>query len=147
MTALCDETRSAERALRNGWLFAECPEQELREISALCAVMDVPAGRTLLSEQKPHDACYVIVQGQAAVTRAGRVIGRVGEGAVLGTTALIGDGRSNVTAVATTDMRVLAVHRDELVGYLSRGGWSVRHRLDILTAETKRPLCASGRAA
>jgi CRP-like cAMP-binding protein len=147
MTAVCDETRTAERALRNGWLFAECPEQELREISALCAVMDVPAGGKLLNEHEPHDACYVVVSGAASVTRGGHDIGRVGEGAVLGTTALIDDGTSNVTAIAASDMRVLALQRAELVGYLARGGWSVRHRLDILTAETRRPERASVCAA
>ena len=139
MTAACDETRIAERALRNGWLFAECPEQELREISALCAVMDVPAGATLLSEHEPNDACYVVVSGAAAVTRGGHDIGHVGEGAVLGTTTFIEDGTSNVTAIAASDMRVLELQRAKLVGYLACGGWSVRHRLDILTAERSRP--------
>jgi CRP-like cAMP-binding protein len=143
MTTLCaeaqsNEAASTEAALQEAWLFSDCSAGELDQLAARALPMEIPAGRTLLHEDDAHDACYVVVDGEAALTRRGRVLGRATRGKMIGITSLVGDGTSNVTAVAATPLSVLRVERATLEAYVAREGWSVRHRLEVIAAERGR---------
>ena len=144
MTTVCVQRPSRPLMLRNVWLFSDCSDHELDEVSALCTSVQVCAGQTLVRAGCGERSCLVVVSGLAAVERAGRRIGHAAEGAIVGLAGLI-DGRgSSVTVVAETDMHVLVLHYEDFAALLSRGtGWSIRHRLQILAAEQSAKLGGS----
>lgn len=95
--------------LDTGWLaglafFQDWRPEELRAVSNLGERQEVAAGTVLIDQGRVGDACYVIVDGTAAVYMQGEFVTTVGAGSMVGEMALIEHRPRNATVVADTDM-------------------------------------------
>jgi CRP-like cAMP-binding protein len=71
-------------------------------------------GMTLVREGDVGNDAYVILEGEAAVSRNGRRIGDLGPGDAFGELALLSNGTRIATVRATSDMQLLVFDRDAL---------------------------------
>lgn len=89
-------------------IFARCTPKELKQIAALGDRAVVPAGKVLLTEGEHPAEAYVVISGEAIVSRGGTEVARVGGGEQLGEMSLL-DGRAprSATVTAATEMELL----------------------------------------
>lgn len=99
-------------------LFAECSKRDLAMIASLTDEIEVAAGRTLIVQGDIGHEAFVVVDGNASVTRDGNEVDEVGPGAVFGEMALIDRRPRNASVTATTPMRVLVIGKREFSGLL-----------------------------
>ena len=65
-------------------LFSELNKKELKAVSRLMTSVNIKAGRDLMVEGQAGREFLVILEGEATVRRAGRVLAKVGQGDFLG---------------------------------------------------------------
>jgi CRP-like cAMP-binding protein len=97
-------------------LFSEASRSELEVIRRHLTKLRLAAGRVLVREGARGDQFMVIVDGQAAVSEAGRTIATLDRGDVVGEMALLeedGPGRRNATVTLRTDATVYVGTRSE----------------------------------
>jgi CRP-like cAMP-binding protein len=107
-------------------LFAEVGPEELTALEARLDDVRVDAGGTVLREGEPGHRFLLILEGEAAVTRAGAAIGSVGRGSIVGEQAVLRDRPRNATVTAITPLVGLAGGIDEFVALADAPG--VRER-------------------
>jgi CRP-like cAMP-binding protein len=90
-------------------LFAGLTNAELAAIEALASVARVPPGMTLAREGASPNRLYVVLQGEASVLRAGRMLGIGRRGFCFGTEAWLGGTNSDTTVVSTTAMTLFVL--------------------------------------
>jgi CRP-like cAMP-binding protein len=90
------------------WL-ADCTEEQLTEVAKLAEHLDIQAGEVILREGRLGRELFVIIDGTATVTRAGRVVNVLGAGDYFGELAAIEAQPRSATVTATTDLRVLII--------------------------------------
>lgn len=96
--------------LRKVPLFARCSKRELAEIAMLADEVDLRQGKTLIREGASGREFFVLLEGQADVTKNGRRINRMGAGEFFGEIALVAPSATRTaTVTATTPVRVLVV--------------------------------------
>lgn len=83
-------------------LFRGCSRRELRALSRLAEVIDVPAGDALIRQDERGTEFFVIVSGAAEVSRDGQVLATLGAGDFAGELALL-DGKPRSASVVTTE--------------------------------------------
>jgi len=98
----------AER-LRKVSLFDACNDKQLEFIASRVDEVDVDAGRTLTKQGQSGGEFFIILSGDAEVTRAGAVVARLGAGGYFGEIALLDNGPRTATVVAKTPMRLLVL--------------------------------------
>ncbi len=100
-------------------LFSTCSKRELEKIAQMAEEITIPAGKALLEQgtsgQKAREA-YVIVKGSVTVRRNGRKIAELGPGESVGEMALFDDGPRTATVVSATDLTVLVLQRQQMLG-------------------------------
>jgi CRP-like cAMP-binding protein len=104
-------------------LFQGLPRRDLERISALCTTVDRPAESVLCAEGRSGQECFVIVEGELAVTIDGANVAALGPGSFFGELALLDGEPRSATVTATTDVRLLVFTRrefEELVAYAPR---------------------------
>jgi len=92
-------------------LLARCSKSELARIAALADVVDFRQGDTLMTEGKPGMEAFVVVDGSARVTRAGRKLADLGPGDWVGEIALLSNVPRTATVVATSPLQTLVLTR------------------------------------
>jgi len=75
---------------------------DLRSLYAQCEPMDVAPGTTLITEGQPGEALIIIRKGNVDIRVGGKVVAQLKDGACLGEMALVDDGPTSATVVATT---------------------------------------------
>jgi CRP-like cAMP-binding protein len=105
--------------LRGMELFAAVDGEALAAIAKVTSEAQVAAGEALVSEGDHGDALFVVVSGRARLMRGERVLGEVGERAVIGEVALLDPGPRTASVTALTDLEVLRVGRDDFVEILA----------------------------
>ena len=88
-------------------LFAQCSRRELAQIALLSSELNLPAGRTLMTEGEPGREFFVLAEGQVEVRRKGRRIRELSDGDFLGEIALLTDLPRTATVTALTPVTVL----------------------------------------
>ncbi|MDZ7839361.1 MAG: cyclic nucleotide-binding domain-containing protein [Gammaproteobacteria bacterium] len=80
--------------------------------------MSVSRGATIFTEAERGDTMYVIVEGRVQIERAGSkasvVLATLEPGSFFGEMAVVDQAERTATAVALTDVSLLAVHASEL---------------------------------
>lgn len=108
--------RSPKELLRQSPLFAGLPEDDLDQMYKASAMIDLPAGATLLREGDTGHAMYIILSGELEVTkRSGAddvVLSRLGAGEIVGEMALLGQTVRLASARALRDSNVLEVSQE-----------------------------------
>ena len=98
--------------------FEGVSEVMLQDLASLLLPLDLPAGGVLFAEGDEGDAMYVVVDGDLEVSRRGRSVASVGEGALLGDMALLTEAPRAATAKARHDSKLLRMSRDGFIELL-----------------------------
>jgi CRP-like cAMP-binding protein len=70
-----------------------------------------PAGKTIMQEGTGGAFMYVVLEGRVAITIKGGLVARAGAGGVFGEMALVDQSTRAATAIAETDVALLAINR------------------------------------
>jgi voltage-gated potassium channel len=94
-------------------LFQSLSDMELAEIAGWFEVKEVGAGVRLAGEGTTGYSFFVLADGGAAVTAAGRDVASLGPGDFFGEMALLGPGRRQATVTTTSPTRVLVLFGED----------------------------------
>jgi CRP-like cAMP-binding protein len=108
-----------EARLANVPLFRACSKQDLRLIARLADSDTCQAGDVLVREGRRGNELFVIVNGEAEVSRDGSTVATLKAGDYFGELAVLSPGPRSATVTATTDMEVLIVTPRELAVLIS----------------------------
>ena len=134
-------------------LFENCAERDLGEIAAIMVEATRPAGSYLTRQGRDGGLMFVLVEGEAEViagdetarpgadqtdgTAAGRVIGRLRPGDVVGELSLI-DGKARSASVrALSDVTVLEIVSDDFRELVDRSPGFVLSLLKALSLRVR----------
>jgi len=95
-------------------LFSLCSKAELRLISAQSTLTLIPAGKAVVRERQHGDEFFVLVTGEAEVTRDGAFVTTLGPGAFFGELALLDPAPRDATVTAVTDLELYRLTSSEL---------------------------------
>src|SRR5437763_7682388 len=90
-------------------LFRACSDSELGRVDSLVDDIDVGAGEILIREGRHDPQSFVIVSGEAAVTRAGEALATLTSGDFFGEMALLDGAARSATVAAVTPMHLLVL--------------------------------------
>ena len=99
-------------------LFAACSRKDLQLVARRAEDVRVAAGKTLVSEGETGHEFFVILEGNAKVSRQGRKIANIGPGAAFGELALLEKAPRNATITAETDMELVVLGQREFAGLI-----------------------------
>lgn len=106
--------------LRSVPLFESQGQRGIDEISRLVRVVDLPAGRRVVTEGEPGHDFFVIASGSVRIERSGRHLRTLGAGDFLGEIALIDGGPRTATAMTETDAQLLVISQTDFGVLLER---------------------------
>jgi CRP-like cAMP-binding protein len=94
-------------------LFADLSSRDLRRVAGLAEETWFNAGRVIVEEGQPGSSFYVILDGEARVTkgRSGRVLSRLKPGDHFGEMALLDGQPRSATVIAETSLDAIRIKR------------------------------------
>jgi CRP-like cAMP-binding protein len=114
--------------LRAVQMFSACTDKELAQIARVCDEMAVEPGAVVVEEGSAGEGFYLVVTGEAAVSRGGTTVASVGPGQYFGELSLLDEAPRNATVTAQTAMTLLQLRRREFAAVLD--SWpGVAHKL------------------
>jgi len=90
-------------------LFADLSRRQLIEVARLTDDLEVPGGTVLCEVGSRGDEFFVIIDGEAVVTRHGEELATLGSGDFFGEIAVIEPVRRTATVTAVTPLRFFLV--------------------------------------
>lgn len=117
--AAARDARALAQALAAFPGFAVCSPGDLEVLAGAGRVISLPVRWAFLHEGTPADACWVLLDGEVQVQRAGVQVAVLGPGAVLGEMGLLGRSLRQATVVTLTGVQALRVENDVLVELLA----------------------------
>jgi len=127
--AAARDARALVQALAAFPGFAVCSPEDLEVLAGVARVISLPPRWAFLHEGTPADACWVLLDGQVEVQRAGAQVAVLGPGAVLGEMGLLGRSLRQATVVTMTGVQALRVENHVLLALLhARPGLADRLR-------------------
>jgi CRP-like cAMP-binding protein len=127
--------------LRSIPMFQLLPPPVLERLSWELVPVEAPAGTQIMREGDVGDRFYVIAEGTVAITSQGRLLAERGPGNYVGEIALLRDVPRTATVSAATDVRLLALEREDFLAAItgSRPGAAAAHaEIDRRLAENRR---------
>ncbi len=121
--------------LRRVPLFGGCGTGSLKRIAMLVDEIDVATGKVLIREGAIGQEFFVIISGEVAVERDGRLLKTLGAGDFLGEIALVDDQPRSATATTTKASRVLVLGHSAFHSLLDE---FPRIQLEVLQALARR---------
>ena len=112
--------KSHHEYLRQIPMFANLDAKELDAVGLTATELDLPAGRTLMTEGARAHEMYVLMDGTVEVTQGGEHIADVGAGGFVGEMALLAHSHRNSTVTAKTDVTVIHIDGREFTTLLQR---------------------------
>lgn len=100
-------------------LFQSLSAEQVSRIASIADELKVSPSHQILDPAKEVDSLYVILDGEAELSRDGKAIARAGRGEVLGSWALFDVEPLGVGATAITDVRLLRINRNDFYDLLS----------------------------
>jgi CRP/FNR family transcriptional regulator, cyclic AMP receptor protein len=128
-------------ALKRSPLFEGLSRKQLAHLAQLSDDLDIPAGSVLCREGSRGREFFVIVDGEAEVTRGGQRIATVGEGDFFGEIALIDRVNRTATVTAVTPLRCFVISDRAFESVLETDPTIERK---VLRGLARRALSASG---
>jgi CRP/FNR family cyclic AMP-dependent transcriptional regulator len=90
-------------------LFAGCSKGELEQIAQIADEIDLPEGKEMTREGSRGREFFVLLEGDADVTKDGSNINKLGSGDFFGEIALVSDSPRTATVTATSPVRALVI--------------------------------------
>jgi CRP-like cAMP-binding protein len=97
-------------------LFTDLPRRLIQRVAKETDELSFAPGETIVQEGMLGETMFVVLEGQAKVTRGKRKVGEVLPGEFFGELSLIDGGPRSASVIAETPMRVLRVFRRTLTG-------------------------------
>jgi CRP-like cAMP-binding protein len=97
-------------ALRRSPLFEGLAKKQLMMLARLTDDLDVPAGSVLCREGERGREFFVIIEGEAEVTRGGKHLATIGSGEFFGEIALLERVVRTATVMATTPLSFFVIN-------------------------------------
>lgn len=92
-------------------LFSTMRKKDLRALAKLAKPMTLEAYTRLVTQGEKGDACFVLIDGTAAVHRNGRKIAELGPGSVIGEMALLDGHERSATVTMLGRGEVLRIQK------------------------------------
>lgn len=99
-------------------LFHGLSRRDLRRIASLSTQISLPEGRVVCREGDRPQEAFVLVEGTVAVSSEGKAVAVLRPGSVFGEMAMLENQPRNATVVATGQICVLVMTRQELLAVL-----------------------------
>ena len=100
-------------------LFRASSKRELEKVAKAADEVIVEAGRVLVTQGEIGRECYVIVSGEASVSRDGKEIARLGPGQPIGELAVLDGGPRTATVTALSELDLLVLGQREFSALLT----------------------------
>jgi CRP-like cAMP-binding protein len=94
-------------------LFSACSKKDLGLVAKRAEDVKVDAGKVLVSEGAAGAEFFVIIEGNARVSRHGQEVARLGSGDFFGDLALLDRAPRNATITAETPMELVVLGQRE----------------------------------
>jgi CRP/FNR family transcriptional regulator, cyclic AMP receptor protein len=124
-------------------LFSACSKKDLQAVAKRAEDVNVEAGKVLVSEGAAGAEFFVILDGQAAVSRHGQEVATLGPGDFFGDLALLDRAPRNATITAKTPMELVVLGQrefsaliDEVPGFAHKLLAGLARRLRAFDAQT-----------
>jgi CRP-like cAMP-binding protein len=95
-------------------LFARVPQRHLRSVLEQMSEYEYEDGAVILKEARQGEVLFVLLDGSARVVRGGRTVARLGSGDFFGEIAVLDRRPRTASVIATSPVRCLTLHRDDL---------------------------------
>ena len=118
-------------------LFSACTERELTQIARATDEVDVAAGKEIVAEGALGHDFYMILDGQATVTRAGTEVATLGPGQFFGEMAVLSGAPRNATVIATAPTKLLVLGQREFAAVLDSSPGVARKLLTNMAARLR----------
>ncbi|HEY2428508.1 MAG TPA: cyclic nucleotide-binding domain-containing protein [Acidimicrobiales bacterium] len=118
-------------------LFSSCTSKELAQIGKASDEITVPAGKDIVTEGTGGHEFFLILDGEAAVTRAGKQVATLHDGDYFGELALLDRAPRNATVTASRPTNLLVIGQREFSGVLDEVA-GLAHKLLIQMAARLR---------
>jgi CRP/FNR family transcriptional regulator, cyclic AMP receptor protein len=106
--------------LRHVTLFSGCSKKELAQIALIADEIDIPAGKTLITQGRPGRQFFVVIEGAVSVTRDGEQQPKRGGSEFFGEIALVSGGPATATVTTTEPTRALVIAPQHFRALLDR---------------------------
>lgn len=124
--------------------------EDLELLAYIASLKSFAAGETLMTEGSLGDACWLVVQGSVAVTRAPSrsPLATLGPGALVGQLALLDRAPRNATVTATTSTAALEVRADAFANLVRASSpVALRFQLQVALAGVRQLRAATRKLA
>ena len=101
-------------------LFSGCSKKELAQIALIADEIDIPAGKTLITQGRPGRQFFVVIEGAVSVTRDGEKQPKRGGSEFFGEIALVSGGPATATVTTTEPTRALVIAPQHFRALLDR---------------------------
>ena len=95
-----------------------CRDRDLAKVARLLDETAVDAGTVLTVEDTRARQSFIVVEGEASISRGGTSIATVGPGEFLGEMAMLDGGPRSATATALTPMRLLVIGPESFASFV-----------------------------
>ena len=112
--------KSPDDVLAELSIFSELSSGEIRKIRSLMTKLDIPAGKTFITEGSTVMEAFILVEGQAVVTRDGEKLATLGPGDVVGELAVLAGVPRTASVTAESDLVVEVLNRREFISLLDQ---------------------------
>jgi CRP-like cAMP-binding protein len=101
-------------------LFSKLDKKGLQDVAHIADELDLPAGKEMATEGDRGREFFVLLKGEAEVTRGGQPINTMKEGDFFGEIALVTKMPRTATVTATSDVDVLVITERDFDGLLKK---------------------------
>ena len=102
-------------------MFSDSSDEELAKVLARSAVLHREAGAVLVAEGDPGTDVFVLLEGEALVTRQGEQLASLGPGDLFGEMAAFDSGVRTATVTASTPVELLLIDPRSLAEVIGTG--------------------------
>src|SRR6266511_802027 len=101
-------------------LFSRLSKKALGNVAHIADELDLPAGKVMAKQGDRGREFFVLLEGEADVTKGDRSINTMREGDFFGEIALVTQMPRTATVTATTDVRVLVINERDFAALLKK---------------------------
>ena len=101
-------------------LFSKLSKKGLEDVAHLADELDLPAGKVMATEGDRGREFFVLLEGEAEVTRDGKSVNRLGSGDFFGEIALVTHMPRTASVTAKDGVRVLVITERDFNSLLKR---------------------------